>query len=511
MAQKATYFSASKTHLGKGQITMRYTKRRAFAPPLMLLLAGIILGASPALCNNGHSPTGEAAPRQVRPTSSTAGNGDPQDAKSQISALQRDLDELRREYESRISDLERKIEDLISTGGAGEEVDIRRAAEEAATAAGEEETAQPGPDETEFKSGALGLQALNPEISVVGDFTPWIGDADEAKRRSDLGMRVLGLHFESYLDPYSKFKACVPVYEGGAELGEAYITRYDVGRNLNVTLGKFHQQMGVVNRWHAPSLDQVEYPLALRQLFGGPLEGVGVSFDWTVGGSSSASQGLTLQLTNGSNSRVFGQNTRNVPSALLRYTNYRDLSKDKYLELGLTALYGRNNEWQVMNGDPPPFERRLGTYVLGADLTVLWEPTEAMRYQNWVWRSEAYYLHKSILAPDGSGKDTLNAWGAYSYFQKKISRTTELGLRGDYFRPAVKSYADADGLSLSPLAVTTSGARQWQLSPYLTWWQSPWVKWRVEYDYRNGKGLPDDNRLWLQCTFAAGPHKHERY
>jgi TolA-binding protein len=482
---------------------------RACALPLMLLLAGMLLSAGSAQCDDGASPPAAAAQTRPRPA---GGEGASAEAQAQIEALQQDIAALRTEYESRISDLERKIEALSSTGGDGEEMDIRRAAEEAAGAGAEDESAETAPEETVFKSGALGLQALNPEISVVGDFIPWIGDADEGGRHSDLGLRVLGLHLESYLDPYSKFKASVPVTEDGAELGEAYITRYDAGRNLNVTLGKFHQQFGFVNRWHAPGLDQVEYPLALRQIFGGPLEATGVSLDWTVGGSSSASQGVTLQLTNGGNSRVFGQNSRNFPSALLRYTNYRDLSKDKYLELGLSALYGRNDDWQVISGGAMvPASRRLGTYVLGADLTVLWEPTEAMRYQNWVWRSEAYYLHKSILAPDGSGKDALNAWGAYSYFQKKISRTTELGLRADYYKPAVKSYADADGLSLGPLAVTTSGARQWQLSPYLTWWQSPWVKWRVEYDYRNGKGLPDDNRLWLQCTFAAGPHKHERY
>ena len=149
--------------------------------------------------------------------------------------------------------------------------------------------------------------------------------------------------------------------------------------------------------------------------------------------------------------------------------------------------------------------------ALGADLTLLWEPTEAMRYRNWLWRTEAYYLRKNILAPDGSGKDALNTWGAYSYFQRKVSRTTEIGARLDYFRPDVKGYADVSGLSLSPLAVTTPDARQWQISPYLTWWQSPWVKWRLEYNHRWGRGLPDDDKLFLQCTFAAGPHKHERY
>jgi len=442
-----------------------------------------------------------------------AAGGKSQSPQSQIEALQKQLDELRRDYSEKISQLERKIDELGSQGHADEDTDIRRAAQEAAGALGEEESTESGSEEPVFASGALGLQALNPEISVVGDSVSWFGDTEGSARRSDFGLRVLGIHLESYLDPYSKLKATVPANDNGAELGEAYITRYDVGKNLNLTLGKFHQQFGVVNRWHVPGLDQVEFPLALRQILGGPLESTGVSLDWSLRGSASASQGITLQLANGSNARVFGQNSKNYPSALLRYTNYRDLSKDKYLEMGLTTLVGQNDQWSVNQPGVGAVtqNRDLSTWMLGADLTLLWEPTDAMRYRNWLWRSEAYCLHKNILAPDGSGKDDLNAWGFYSYFQSKVSRTTEIGARLDYYEPDVKSYADVSGFSLSPLAVTTSGARQWQVSPYLTWWQSPWVKWRVEYDHRWGKGLPDDDRLILQCTFAAGPHKHERY
>lgn len=437
----------------------------------------------------------------------------PPDSESQIAALQRQLDELRDEYSRRIADLERKLELLGDQSLPDEEADIRRAAEEAAGETGEEEPIEGDSDETVFRSGALGLQALNPEISVVGDSVSWFGDTEGDARRSDFGLRALDVHFESYLDPYSKLKAAVPVTKDGSELDEVYITRYGVSPDLNVTVGKFNQQFGVVNRWHQPSLDQVEFPLALRQLFAGNLNQTGVSFDWLLSGSNGRSQGAILQLTNGENPRVFAQNARNFPSALLRYTNYRDLSKDKYLEIGLTTLVGHNNLWTV---DQPGLgmvtrNRGLWTWMLGFDLTLLWEPTEAMRYRNWLWRTEAYYLHKNILAPDASGEDALNAWGAYSYFQTKLSRTTEAGARLDYYRPDVKSYANLQGLSLSPLAVTVPGARQWQISPYITWWQSPWVKWRLEYDHRWGKGLPDDDRLLVQCTFAAGPHKHERY
>lgn len=424
-----------------------------------------------------------------------------------VEELQRQIEQLRKEYSEKIAELERKINDMASRQEAGEESDIRQSAEKAAQASGEEEAAEL-PESAAFASGALGLQALNPEISVVGDAVSWFGKSDTESRRSDLGFRELGIHFESYLDPYSKLKASVPVSSEGVELGEAYLTRYDIGRGLNLTLGKFHQQFGVVNRWHEEGLDQTSYPLALRNIFGGPLESTGFSLDWLGAGSGSATHGLTVQLVNGANERLFAGNARNFPSLLVHYKNYRDLSKDTYFEVGFTGLAGRNDEWQVGSD---VVSRKLWTRALGIDLTLLWEPTEAMRYRNWIWRTEGYFLDKRLLAPDGSGRDTVRAWGAYSYFQRKVSRTTEIGTRLDYFKPDHKSYADTYSDLLGPVAVPAAGARQWQLSPYLTWWQSEWVRWRLEYNRLWGTHLPEDNRLFLQCTFAAGPHKHERY
>jgi hypothetical protein len=393
---------------------------------------------------------------------------------------------------------------------AEEELDLRAAAEAAAA----EEIPSEQPAEATFTSGALGLQALNPEISVTGDFISSYRSGSEVDSPFDNNFRNLGLHLESYLDPYSRFKSAAEVHTDEVELGEAYFTRYGLLPNMNLTLGKFRQQFGVVNRWHKHGLDQLDFPLPLRQVFGeGGLNQIGFSSEWQLPPLGEAAQELTLEITNGENGRVFGQNSRNMPAVLAHYKNYRDLSKDAYLEVGLTGLVGRNDTWDVMAGDEVVSQRNdLWLTVLGADLTYLWEPTDRMRYENTVWRTEAYLLNKDILAPDGSGDDTLRAWGAYSYYQRKLDRDLEAGLRVDYFEPDVKSYAALPGLSLAPLAVTEPGAHQWLFAPYLTWYQSPWVHWRLELNHLDNHGMgSDENALYLQCIFAAGPHKHERY
>jgi len=143
---------------------------------------------------------------------------------------------------------------------------------------------------------------------------------------------------------------------------------------------------------------------------------------------------------------------------------------------------------------------------------MLWEPADRALYRNIEWRSELYFLNRDLLAPDGSGRDNLQAWGAYSYVQSKVSRRVIVGVRGDFYQPDSKDYADTPDASIVPLAYTPGDAYRWQVVPYVTWMQSDFVRFRLEYDHADGRGMekPEDV-LWLQMIFAAGPHKHERY
>ena len=401
---------------------------------------------------------------------------------------------------------------VISVGAAEPrrdgDPDLEALRQAAKIEASEEDQEHPG--EETFVSRALGLQALNPELSVTGDTLWSYTDSDSTDEKSDFTLRGLGIHLEAYLDPYTRFKAAASLDEHDVHLGEAYMTRFGILPHVNLTLGKFRQQFGVVNRWHKHGLDQVDFPLALRQIFGpGGLNQTGGTLDWTMPELIGFSQELVVQITDGENGRVFAENTDNFPSGLARYKVFRDLSASTYAEIGLSGLYGRNDEWAVGEAT---VERSLDAWVGGADLTVLWEPTERMRYRNVSWRTEAYALEKDILTPDESGQDTLNAWGIYSCLESKVYRTIMLGVRYDYFEPDVKGYAVSESVNLSPLAVTESGSHRWQVCPYITWYQSPFVHFRAEYDHADGDGTgPEEDVFWLQCIFAAGPHKHERY
>jgi hypothetical protein len=134
-----------------------------------------------------------------------------------------------------------------------------------------------------------------------------------------------------------------------------------------------------------------------------------------------------------------------------------------------------------------------------------------MRYRYVEWRTEAYVVDKDTQAPDGSGGDRLHPWGLYSSLLARMTRTIDVGLRYDFCRPETRAYGDFPGTPLSSVVMTDDAFRQ-QAGVFLTWSQSPFVKFRAGYTYAGGTGTgADEHTVGLQMVFAAGPHKHERY
>ncbi len=345
-----------------------------------------------------------------------------------------------------------------------------------------------------FNSGQRSLQAINPEISVTGDqYFQYVPAAQYKSPGERTGgyFRTLGVHIQSNLDPYSFAKATLEFNPNGFELGEAYMTWTDFLPRISLTVGKFRQQFGVVNRWHVHSLDQIDFPLALTTILGEDgLNQIGFSFDWLTPSLTADANELTFQLTNGQNSHLFSGDLFFFPSALIHFKNYYDLSTNTYLEFGLTGMVGFNNRKGETNGSKISEPTRL-TKLAGADLTVAWEPVNQALYKGFTWRSEIYYADKEL-----PNQVRIKAFGGYSYFEYKLAEQWQAGLRIDYTQPFEQFNA---------------GKYLYQFAPYITWLQSHWVKLRLQYNYLNGSDAVQSNTIRLQLVWAAGPHKHDRY
>jgi len=413
----------------------------------------------------------------------------------------------------RVEALERE---LTATRDKVEESELEKIVKEAETEAKAPEE-QADPSKREFLWGALALQKLNPEISVSADFTAQLVLDDEGQfyagrdDRSSMPIRELGLHMQHVLDPYSLFKASIcfiPWPDAEVELEEVYITWFGIVPSLSLTVGRFRNTFGVVNRWHEHDLDQVEYPMALELALGpGGLSGSGVSVKWFMPPLWAHANELTIEITDGENETLYAGEHFSVPTASGRLKSYYDLTESTYLELGLSGAVGVNNR----RGYVPPGGGELRdepwrrTLVFGADLTLQWSPLQRAKYRSFTWRTEWFYVNKET--PDDLIDGVRESWGLYSYLDYQLSTRLFAGVRFDAALPTIRRpYEDRDVA--------------WDIVPYITFWQSEFVYLRLEY--RHGRNIPyqsedgtlgrrTDNRVLLQIDFAAGPHKHEKY
>ena len=407
--------------------------------------------------------------------------------------LQKQIDELNRQ----LAAMQRQLDALLGqqeTHAEQSELDHLRqaAAAEAASQAPAEEV----DTGTEFISGTRMQPELNPEISVNGDIFFVAGD----NLKNQLQARHFELDFQSYLDPFTRMHV-VFGYEGGHsvwghdgeeheedehgddhggfDLEEGYLNWLNLPGNTSLTVGKKRQQLGILNRWHMHALPQTDYPWVIQESFGGHgLSGTGVSVEWYMPALWADANELIVEVMDGNNEVAFAGSDWTKPSYLAFLKSYWDLSANTYFEVDITGLHGVTDP----SGD-------LSHDFVALDLAYDWYPLGRELYRGFEIRG--MLLRSWLDLEDGSSLDT---WGSYLYGQFKIARRWILGVRGDW----VEDQRQA-------------GHEFWGLSPYLTFWQSEYVRLRGQYSYRDDNWYGADNRFELQFTFAAGPHKHESY
>jgi len=424
-----------------------------------------------------------------------------------------------RELEDRVAAMEAQL-----AKGRDEKIedDLARLVAEAEAEA-KAQVEEDHPEEREFLWGALALQKLNPEISVSADFlAALIIDKGEDPRfyagpddRSTAVIREVGLQVQHVLDPFSNFKLAVNFFlepEPGVEVEEIYISWFGFIPSISMSVGRFRQNLGQVNRWHGHDLDQTDYPLAMTAVIGeGGVAGTGLGLKWFMPKLWASASELSVEVATGENEVLFAGEFVSVPTVLGHLKNYWDVNDNTYVELGLTGMWGMNNRRGYIEDDRLVSEPWRRTLVAAADLTLNWTPLERAKYRSFTWRTEGYLVERELPREEEGSRLGLwdpggerFSWGAFSYVDLKLGERWFVGVRGDIALPTVRVVDDL----------------AWDVVPYVTFWQSEFVYVRLEYQH--GASIPSeqpgdrlelrtDDRIMLQINWAAGPHKHEKY
>lgn len=387
---------------------------------------------------------------------------------AQGDSLARELTRLK----ARLDSLEQLVKRLSapsrdSTPPQDELAALRAAARAAAAQA--DTSLTPAAATPQFVERSRDLNRLNPEISVTGDVR--VRSSREAPAQDNVELREFEFAFQSALDPYSSTKIFVSLEDEGIDLEEAYAYWTALPGKLRLDIGRFRQQLGELNRWHAHGLPGSEYPLVLREFAGEEgLIGNGVGLYWVapVGGGAAGTYELWGQLTLADNEILFDGG--NHLSGLGHLNAHWELSRSSFFQLGASGLYGENPQ------------AGLKTRLVGWDARFTWRPPERAMYRSFTLRGEGYSLRQTRA---GVGE---TRWGGYLSALYQLDRRWYVGARYD-------------------LVDTAPGVRRWEFTPHITWWQSEWVFLRAEW--QRPKGGPD--RWVIQAVWSIGPHKHEIY
>jgi len=399
--------------------------------------------------------------------------------------------------DSRIDSLENQLKELQSKIAEKEKKDKFEALMAKAKQLSSQEKKENKDVSKKFHSGIRQQQGLNPNISVGGDFFASYSTAENEiiNETSDFSygnnnffMRELELGFVAPLDPFARGKAFLSVTEEGIALEEGYMELVNLPLNMNLKVGIFKPEYGLLNRYHPHALPQFDKPKALMYQFGEPgIGGAGLALNFMLPKPILAdATSIDVSVVDGGNDISF-TSERDINLLYVGHLkNYYDISDNSYFEFTLSGVRGYNHPTEKYNS-------HIGSF----GLHYKWAPVGRAKYRTFDWKTEFIYGYHEAEFND------VETFGFYSSIQNKLNARFWLGARIGYTElPYDKSEYETN------------------YAICLDFWQSEFVFYRFQYQYNDrhidnmmgylGK-MPSDHVFTLHVSWAMGPHKHEAY
>ncbi|MFC1477125.1 hypothetical protein ACFL6L_01540 [candidate division KSB1 bacterium] len=420
-----------------------------------------------------------------------------QTTQAEIAALKAQLEQLKAQQELRLKELEALITEIKAKLDAKEQEDelqklLKEATQLTAMVAEEDEGIG-----KKFHSGVRQQQSLNPNISVSGDFFGAVSTSDKPFIRnpsnisygnSGFYLRELQVNLIAPLDPFTRGKTFISFFENEIIVEEAYMEWLNLPANMNLKIGIFNAEYGMLNRYHDHALPQFDRPKVLMNMFStAPIGGFGVAGNFMLKPllwSDASSLDMTI-IQGGSGFSFTDQGKYNL-LYVGNMTNFYDVSDDTYFEWRLSAATGYND----------PLEKYM-SQVGNLGFSVKWVPIGRRKYRTIDWKNEILVSRRETPG------DPLFSKGFYSSLQNKLNARWWVSGRVGY----------------SELPYDND-QHEWDFAGCLDFWQSEFVFVRFQYNYsnRNFTNLlnipgpyPNDSTFLVHVCWAMGPHKHEAY
>jgi hypothetical protein len=432
----------------------------------------------------------------------------PPDANAQNAALEQHI----RDLEDRVIALEGKLRTMESAQAAQQQqpspgTGQTAPAGQAQAAAGAQPSpqapappemvpVQPSPNEAQteaiassggqvpvYGGASAAAKALNPDISVIGDFIGAAGGNTAPPLATLQPFRSLEMHeseigMQAIIDPYARGDFFFSFGEQGVNLEEGYITFTALPAGFVAKVGKMRSVFGKVNMMHNHVLPWVDRPIVTTNLVGGEdgIDDAGFSLERIL----PAPKGIFLeangQVFRGDSDEVFHAVQRSDVSTVEHLRGYRDITESTNLDLGFSYARGHNLGTLSQPGD-------FITQLYGIDATVRWKPLRRSIYHSFVGRSELIWSRRQQLPTEQ------RAFGFYASGDYQFGRRWFTGARYDW-----SDRSQFANLTDKGFAAT------------LTYWPSEFSQVRGEYHFTHYAENRDSNELLMQLIFSLGAH-----
>lgn len=331
--------------------------------------------------------------------------------------------------------------------------------------------------------GASGAaKALNPDISVIGDFIGAVGRSNVPRSLMDSNLApfpLMQMHesevgLQAVVDPYARGDFFLSFGEQGVNLEEGYITFTSVPAGLVAKVGKFRSAFGIVNTLHNHTLPWIDRPIVTNELVGGEdgIDDAGLSLDRIWAGPKGIVIETTGQVFRGDSGDVFKSSQRSDASVVGHLRAYRDLTESTNLDLGFSYARGHNDLGSAFL-----------TNLYGMDATFRWKPLRRAIYHSVLVRSELFWSRRDQLPAQQ------RAFGFYTAADYRLNRRWTLGGR-----------FDRSGRARAANLTDTGG------SFVFTYWPSEFSQLRGQYRVTHFAEGRDGNEMLFQAIFVLGAH-----
>lgn len=322
-------------------------------------------------------------------------------------------------------------------------------------------------------AGAAAAKALNPDISLNGDFLGAIG-RNAVRPVPGLEMHEAEMGIQSVIDPYARGDVFLAFGDGGVSVEEAFVTFTSLPGGLVSKVGRFRAEFGKVNTTHNHALPWTDRPLVTENLVSGEegMSDMGVSVTRILPAPGDLFLEATGQVFRGDAGDLFKASQNTDLSYVGHVRGYKDLTENTNLEFGYSFARGHNE-----------LGHEFLTKLHGLDVTFRWKPLTRSIYTSLLWRSEFIWSRRDDLLAQQ------RAFGLYSSLEYRLDQRWTLGARYDYAQRATQAdQLDRGGSLLA------------------TYWMSEFAQLRSQLRHTRYDGQKTANELRLQLVFVMGAH-----